>query len=269
MKRYLLVLILLCASAGARAQRVVCDVAYRPASDDRLIDSLCRLDLFLPEGDTPFPTLIWFHGGGLAGGRKEIPEALKNRGFAVAGVGYRLVPQVKVEECIADAAAAAAWVIGHIAEYGGDPRKIFVAGHSAGGYLTSMIGMDKRWLAPFGIDPDTAFMALIPYSGQAITHFARRDEMGMSDKQPLVDDLAPLYHVRSDCPPVLILSGDRELEMLGRYEENAYLWRMFRVAGHPDVQLMEFDGFTHGSMAAPGHLITVKYIRERLRRAER
>ena len=235
MKRLLLLLVaqlLFCAGLSAQndACRTVRDIAYREASGDGYIDSMCRLDLCYPTDRTGFPTVIWFHGGGLEGGRREIPAALCGQGF--------------------------------IASYGGDPHLIFVAGHSAGGYLSSMIGLDKRWLAPYGIDPDEAFAALIPYSGQVVTHFARRRELGLPDTQPLVDDLAPLNHVRADCPPVLILSGDRELELLGRYEENAYFWRMMRVVGHPDVRLREFDGFDHGNMPEAGHYVAVRYIRE-------
>ena len=68
---------------------------------------------------------------------------------------------------------------------------------------------------------------------------------------------------------VLILSGDRELEMLGRYEENAYFWRMMRIVGHPDVRLLEFDGYDHGNMPEAGHPVALRYIREMLRKAER
>lgn len=251
-------------AAQTSASRTLRDIAYREGGDPAARDSLCRLDLCYPTDRTGFATLIWFHGGGLTSGRRELPEALLGQGFAVVGVDYRLVPHVTVAECIEDAAAAAAWVVRHIAEYGGDPRLIFVAGHSAGGYLTSMIGLDKRWMAPYGIDPDRAFAALIPYSGQVVTHFSRRAELGLPDTQPLVDDMAPLNHVRPDCPPMLLLSGDREHELLGRYEETAYFWRMMQVVGHPDVQLLEFDGFDHGNMPQAGHFVTIRYIRDRV-----
>lgn len=274
MKRLLLLLIALTllgagVSAQAPAYRTEQNIAYRTAAGDGYIDSLCRLDIYYPADKKGFPTVVWFHGGGLTGGRREIPKALCDKGFAVVGVDYRLAPRVKVADCVEDAAAAAAWVVKNIASYGGDPKLIFVAGHSAGGYLTSMIGLDKRWMAPHGIDPDTAFAALIPYSGQVVTHFARRRELGIPDTQIVVDDMAPLNYVRPDSRPVLILSGDRELEMLGRYEENAYFWRMMRVVGHPDVQIREFDGFNHGNMPQAGHYVAVRYIRDYVKNAER
>ena len=237
--------------------RTVRDVPYREAGDSLRDDPMCRLDLVCPAGAEGFPTVVWFHGGGLTGGRREIPEEL------LAGVEYRLSPQTPVAGCLEDAAAAVAWVVRHIASYGGDPELIFLAGHSAGGYLVSMLGLDKRWLAAQGLDPDRAVAAVIPYSGQAVTHFTRRAELGMPAGQPLVDDMAPLFHVRADAPPMLLLSGDRELEMLGRYEENAYFWRMLRIAGHPDVRLLEFDGYDHGNMPQAGHPAAVRYIRGR------
>ena len=61
----------------------------------------------------------------------------------------------------------------------------------------------------------------------------------------MIDELAPLHHIRADTPPILLVTGDREMEMLGRYEENAYFYRMLKVAGHPDVRLMELDGYGH------------------------
>ena len=142
MKRLVALIFLLAvcgAGAAARpgAYRTVKNIAYRDAGGDRNIDTMCRLDLYYPADKEGFSTVIWYHGGGLTGGRRDIPEALKEKGFAVVGVEYRLSPHVKVADCVDDAAASAAWVVKHIAEYGGDPRRIFVAGHSAGGYLTA------------------------------------------------------------------------------------------------------------------------------------
>ena len=67
--------------------------------------------------------------------------------------------------------------------------------------------------------------------------------------------------MRPDAPPVIIISGDRELELYGRYEETAYFWRMLKLVGHPDVQLYELDGYSHGDMAAPAHHILKAQIR--------
>ena len=70
--------------------------------------------------------------------------------------------------------------------------------------------------------------------------------MGIDALKPIIDDFAPLYHVRSDAPPILLLTGNRELELLGRYEENAYLMRMLKLSGHKEVEHLEFDGYGHG-----------------------
>lgn len=254
-------------AAGAYAQKnleyeTVKNILYRDnPSKDSYVDSLCRMDLYYPVGKKDFPTVIWLHGGSLTGGKRSIPERLKNQGFAIVGVDYRLTPRVKVADCIDDAAASAAWVVNNISKYGGDPSKIVLAGHSAGGYLTFMLGLDKRWMNNYGMDPDSTFKALIPYSGQVVTHFSRRKELGLPDTKVTVDDMAPLNHVRPDCPPMLMITGDREMEMLGRYEENAYFWRMMKLVGHPDITLYELDGFKHGNMPAPAHDLTVRYIK--------
>ena len=238
-------------------------IRYRLENDVNRNDSMCMLNIYYPSNKKDFATVIWFHGGGLTGGRLEIPKELQNNDMAIVGVDYRLLPNVTVKDCIEDAAASAAWVVKNIEKYGGSKNKIFVAGHSAGGYLTSMIGLDKSWLSPYGIDPDKDFAALIPYSGQVITHFSRRKEMGMEEKQPLVDELAPLYFVRKDAAPLLVLSGDREKELLGRYEENAYFVRMMKIAGHRDITFYEFDGFDHGNMVQPGHYVALRFIKQK------
>ncbi len=214
---------------------------------DDYMDERCVLDLYYPHSVKGFPTVVWFHGGGLTGGDKYIPQELKQKGMAVVAVNYRLYPRVKAPVYIEDAAAAVAWVMNHIGEFGGDPELVFVSGHSAGGYLASMVGLDKRWLQFHGIDANR-IAGLIPLSGHTITHFIVREERGIEGTQPIIDELAPLYHVRNDAPPLLLITGDREMEMLGRYEENAYLMRMMKVVGHPDTRLYEMDGYGHGML---------------------
>jgi Esterase/lipase len=226
---------------------------------DEYIKERCVLDVYYPKDKKGFATIVWFHGGGLTGGSKEIPEALKEKGYCIVGVNYRLSPKVKAPKYIEDAAAAVAWVFNNIEGLGGDAGKIFVSGHSAGGYLTCMIGLDKKWLNVYNIDANR-IAGLIPFSGQAITHFTIRKERGIPDTQPIVDEFAPLYYVRADAPPLLLITGDREMEMLGRYEENAYLMRMMKIAGHKETKLFELDGYGH-NMAEPAFPLLLNEIR--------
>jgi len=236
-------------------------IPYRESGEQQsdYMKERCLLELYYPENVNGFPVIVWFHGGGLTGGEPYIPELLKNKGIAVIAVGYRLSPAVHAPAYIEDAAAAVAWAFRHIAEYGGDPNKIIVSGHSAGGYLTSMVGLDPEWLEKYGINAnDIALLA--PFSGHTITHFTVRAEQGIDGKQPLIDEYAPLWYVRPDAPPLLLITGDRELEMLGRYEENAYLWRMMNENGHEKTELYEMKGFNHGSMVGPACLLLLDYI---------
>lgn len=223
---------------------------------DEYIKQRCVLDIYYPSNTKNFPTIIWFHGGGLTGGEKEIPQSLKEKGFAVVGVNYRLSPKVKAPAYIEDAAAAVAWVFKNINNYGGDTTLIFVSGYSAGGYLTTMIGLDKKWLAVHGVDANN-IAGLVSLSGQAITHFTIREERGIPGTQPIIDEFAPLYHVRKEAPPLILITGDSELELLGRYEENAYLMRMMKISGHTKTKLYKLDGYDHG-ITGPGFPLLIK-----------
>lgn len=226
---------------------------------DSYTDSQCRLDIYYPKGAKNFATIVWFHGGGITGGGREIPKALMEKGYAIVGVGYRLSPKVTAPAYIEDAAAAVAWVFQHISSYGGSPNLIFVSGHSAGGYLGMMITLDKKYLAKYKVDANR-IAGLIPFSGQAITHFTVRKERGIKETQPVIDEYAPLYFVRSDAPPMLLITGGREMELLGRYEENAYLLRMMKLAGHIRTTLYELEGFDHGGMAEPAFPLLLKEV---------
>lgn len=264
MKKFLIVLLcFFCICTEAQQQYVTQkDIHYYPDSinqKDKYVASQCTLDMYYPKATKNFATIIWFHGGGITGGTKEIPKALTEKGYAVLGVEYRLSPKVKAPTYIEDAAAAVAWAFQHIATYGGNPDLIFISGHSAGGYLGMMITLDKKYLDKYKIDANR-IAALIPFSGQAITHYTIRQESGIKDTQPVIDAYAPLYHVRSDAPPILLITGDREKELLGRYEENAYLNRMMKLAGHKRTRLYELQGFDHGGMAEPAFPLLLKEV---------
>ncbi len=226
---------------------------------DSYINERCILDIYYPKNQKGFSTVVWFHGGGLTQGSKEIPAAFKEKGLCIIGVNYRLSPKVNAPDYIKDAAASIAWAFNNIATYGGDPSRIFLSGHSAGAYLATMVGLDKTWLNAFNIDANK-IAGIISMSGQAITHFTIRNEKGIKELQPTIDHYAPLFHVRADAPPLLLITGDRELEMLGRYEENAYLMRMMKLAGHKQTTLLELDGYGHG-MTEPAFPLLIKEIK--------
>lgn len=266
---YLLVAILLISQLSAINAQEKQDyalkenISYRTAEEtknDSYIAERCKLDIYYPADAKDFTTVVWFHGGGINSGNKHIPEKLKKQRIAVVAVNYRLSPKAKCPEYIDDAAAAVAWTFKNIEKYGGDRKKIVVSGHSAGGYLASIIGLDKKWLAKYGIDANDIAM-LVPFSGHCITHLTIRKERGIPDIQPVIDEFAPLYHVRTDAPPLILISGDREREMLGRYEENAYMWRMMKVTGHTKTKLYELDSFDHGGMASPAYEILLNEIK--------
>ena len=249
-QRILLLLFLLTTSlswAQEPAYTTVSGIPYYTEdvqAKDAYVAQRCVLDIYYPSKVKNFLTVVWFHGGGLTGGEKHIPAALKEQGFCVVAVNYRLYPQATCPAYIEDAAAAVAWVFNHIADYGGNPEAIVLSGHSAGAYLSGMVGLDKRWLQAHHIDANR-IAGLFLLSAQTITHFAIRKEWNIPDTQPVVDEYALLYHVRPDTPPIYLMTGNRELELLGRYEENAYLWRMLKLTGNKQTVLYEFDGYGH------------------------
>ncbi|WP_144283066.1 alpha/beta hydrolase [Chryseobacterium echinoideorum] len=227
---------------------------------DTYINERCVLDIYIPQNIKDFPTVIWFHGGGITGGEKFIPEELKNQGIAVIAVNYRLSPKVKAPKYVEDAAAATNWVFNNIKKYGGSDEKIFITGHSAGGYLAAMVGLDKSYLNKYHIDANK-LAGIIPFSGQMISHFTTRKEKGIGELDARIDEMAPLYFIRADAPPLLLITGDREKELMGRYEENAYMWRMMKLKGHKETTLYELQGFDHGAMAHPAFPLLLNEIK--------
>lgn len=272
MKTKLLILIICIlnftgSDAGNRTGRsddgyVTCrDIPYISESDpDSYRKERCLLDIYYPEDKEGFATLVWFHGGGLEGGSKSLLDGFRKQGFAVVDVNYRLFPKAGCPSYIEDAAESVAWVFRHIAEYGGSPDKIFIGGHSAGGYLALMVALDKKYMEACGADADRIVKAY-PVSGQTTTHYAIRAERGLSRDLPVIDEFAPSNNVRKEGAPIMLITGEASLEMMARYEENAHLHALLKHFGHPS-ELYELDGFNHGSVIGPACILIRNDIRK-------
>lgn len=243
----------------AQNYKEVFDIPYTNKTDAYAKERL-KLDIHYDEEGKNLPVIVWFHGGGLTQGEKELPKKLKDKGFVVVGVNYRLLPNVSIDKTLDDAAESLAWITKNIGKYGGDSKKIVVSGHSAGGYITLMLALDRKWLARYGVDAND-MAGYVPFSGQAISHFSYRKMLGIDNLQPTIDEYAPLFWVRKDCPPMELIVGDRELELFGRYEENAYLWRMMKLIGNTTTNIYELDGHDHGGMVDPGFNILERFVR--------
>lgn len=251
----------------AEEVRLLKDVPYKSANATEYEAQRCKLDLYLPKGAKEFATIVWFHGGGLTGGDKageyvgKLGSRFAGEGIAVASVNYRLSPQVKFPAYIDDAAAAVSFVRREIVQHGGSPQRIFVSGHSAGGYLTAMIGTDPQYLAKY--DLKLADLAgLIPVSGQMITHSAVRAERGIPRTRPIIDEAAPAYHVAKDAPPFLVVAGGEDLP--ARAEESRYFVAAIKAAGHKDATYLEVEGRNHGTignrLGEPGDTVAAAII---------
>ncbi len=253
--RFLSVLLLFAAAlthASAGEIEIVRDEPYKPDGETAYERERCRLDWYLPKDTPGFATLVWFHGGDLQNGHKadEIASALAERfaadGIAVASVNYRLSPEANYPAYVEDAAAAVAHVLRTVGSYRGSENQVFVSGHSAGGYLTAMLGVAAGYLKDQGLDDD-AIAGYLPISGQMITHSTVRGERGVERTQPLIDQAAPSFHVRPDAAPFLCIAGGEDLP--ARAEENRYFVAAMKAAEHPLTRLEIFAGRDHSTIA--------------------
>ena len=260
MRKYIIILALFAAFLPARAEyKTLNDIPYYDADFPRRGDAAylaerCKLDLYYPEHRKNFSTVVVFHGGGLIRGGKNLYPALLTRGFAVAAVNYRFSgPQAKCPDYLYDAAAAVAWVLKHIAEYGGSSKMVFVAGHSAGGYLTAMVALDPRYLGEFGFKPSQLAGAFAS-SGQMTTHdqiLREYRRQGKKVPQVVIDEYAPLSYIDKDAPPLIFSVGDDATEVPGRVGENQMIHSLLVAKGHPNCRFFQYPGFPHGQAWHP------------------
>ncbi|MFZ9745766.1 MAG: alpha/beta hydrolase [Opitutaceae bacterium] len=249
----LLVLALALTGRGAEV-KVLSGLAYKEGPGiDAYEKERCQLDLYLPAGTKNFPTLVWFHGGGLKNGNRDekntVAEvrSLAAAGVAVASASYRLSPKVNFPAYLQDAAAAFAWTKRQIASHGGDATRVFIGGHSAGGYLALMVGLDPRYLREAGLDL-SALAGVIPFSGQTMDHYTVREERKIGRYSVTAGEAAPVFFARKDTPPLLVLYADHD--MVARQAENEYFVEIMKGAGNPRITGRLIRDRTHGTIAS-------------------
>jgi acetyl esterase/lipase len=119
-----------------------------------------RLDVYTPTAAAPaagWPVVVFFYGGNWTSGERGdyrfMGEALASRGVLALVADYRLYPEATYPAFLEDSAGATTWGLEHAKSLGGDPKRVFVMGHSAGGYNAAMIALDPRWLGAAGHAP--------------------------------------------------------------------------------------------------------------------
>lgn len=201
------------------------------------------------QAEKPFPVMVWYHGGGLTGDGSDAPAALWNGLMVIAEVRYRTSGvEFTALDALDDATAALALVLDHIGDFGGDPKRVFIGGISAGGWLSAMIGMNPNLLAKYD-HSHHELLGLILVTGQMTTHFQLKHDLGYSrlGATPVLDEYAPIYWMAPDVPPLVCITGSEGYDMPGRPAENAYMVQMLKMLGHPDATYIELDGFTHAA----------------------
>lgn len=201
--------------------KVLKDISYSDIGHERQV-----LDLYLPDCEE-FPVFIYFHGGGIENGGKDIDWAqqgvlsLAEKGIAVVMANYRMYPSAVYPEFIRDAAAVVAWTYKHINEYG-KCKGYYVGGSSAGGYISQMLCFDKKYLGAHNIDPST-IDGFIHDAGQPTAHFNVMRERGFDTRRVVIDETCPIYHIGTaeKYAPMLILVATNDME--NRYEQTMLL----------------------------------------------
>jgi acetyl esterase/lipase len=180
-----------------------------------------RLDVYAPTGAAGAPVVVFIYGGGWKDGDKAlyhfVGAALAARGFVAVVPDYRVFPAVRFPVFIQDAAASVAWTRANIAGYGGDPRRIFLMGHSAGAHIAAMLTLDKQWLGAEGLDPDRDIAGFAGLAGPY--DFLPLHDPELDDIFAPAGDLRltqPITFARGDAPPMFLAAGTGDTTVLPR-----------------------------------------------------
>ncbi len=183
-------------------------------------DARQKLDVYTPSTAGPHPILIFFHGGSWRDGDRAgygfLGRAFAARGIITIIADYRKIPKNIFPDFVEDSAAAIVWANKHGAEYGGDPRNLFVIGHSAGAHIAMLSLLDKQWLVRLGEDSHIVrgIIGLAgPYDFLPFTTDAARQALG---QWPRPAETQPITYARGDAPAMLLLTGDTDVTVKPR-----------------------------------------------------
>lgn len=229
-----------------------------------------RLDVYVPDdgaGHAAPPIVIFWYGGSFERGRKSqyrfVGAALARQGYVAVLPDYRVYPEVRFPGFIDDGAQAIAWVVSHAAEIGGDPARIYLAGHSAGAHIAGMLAYDADRLARVGVRPG-AIRGFIGLSGPYALD-PNSDALRAIFAAPYgFDDWQPVKRVRPGAPRALLLHGEGDTVVsVGHARAMA---AALNAAGVP-VDLRTYPGRGHAdtvaafAAAAPDKLPVLAEIR--------
>lgn len=233
------------------ALRASAGVPYGP-------DARHKLDIYTPEKATASaPVVVFFMGGNWVKGERAdyafVGRALAARGYVVVIPDYRLYPEVRYPDFLDDSAQAVAWTAREIARFGGDPKRLYVMGHSAGAYNASMVALDPSYLARYNMRASAlrGWIGLAgPYDFLPIVNPTTRPVFHFPDT-PAASQ--PIRHVSPGSPPALLIAANND-DLVNPRRNTGALASKLRANG-VTVQEVYFDGVTHttlvASLAAP------------------
>jgi len=185
------------------------DVQYQPGPRG-------SLDVYRPrQANGTTPVVVFIYGGGWDEGDKSqyafIGDALASKGFVTFIPDYRLYPDVRWPSFLQDNAKAVRWVKEHAAEFGGDPSKLFLVGHSAGAYNAVMLSLDRRWLAAVGLDPRRDLRGVVglagPYDFLPLHTEELKAIFGPPETRP---ETQPINYVDGQGPPLFLATDNHD-----------------------------------------------------------
>jgi acetyl esterase/lipase len=211
------------------------------------------LDIYRPENWTgPAPVIVFYYGGNWVDGERGdyafVGRALAARGFVVVIPDYRLYPQVRYPDFLTDSAEALAWTSRRIKAYGGDPKRIYAMGHSAGAYNAAMLALDPRWLRAQGTAPSIlrGWIGMAgPYNFLPIENPTTRPVFSYPDTPR---DSQPINHVTVNAPPALLIAARNDSTVDPERNTGALADRL-RATGVP-VREVSFTGVNHVTLLA-------------------